>query len=146
MADKVHGLDINGDQWELQDLPLTGQVALLQSEVEQLKRQINYSTTEQSTGRKWIDGKPIYQISKEITLANGADYNVENLEIDKLTDLTGTLTHTNGNAAIIPNYVSNTNYVQFYLDSNHRNIRCMLAGNHNIAPAVITIQYTKTTD
>ncbi len=23
MADKVHGLDINGDQWELQDLPLT---------------------------------------------------------------------------------------------------------------------------
>lgn len=70
MADKVHGLDINGDQWELQDLPLTEQVVLLQNEVNNLRLNVDYSETEQNTGAKWIDGKDIYK--KTINIQNRA--------------------------------------------------------------------------
>lgn len=42
---------------------------------------IDYSTIEQNTGRKWLDGKPIYQIS---TLVSGNElFDANALNIDK---------------------------------------------------------------
>ena len=49
--DYVEKIDLDGEQWDLKDSPLSEQVSSLQT----------YSTTEINTGMKWIDGKPIYR-------------------------------------------------------------------------------------
>ena len=113
---------------------------------------LDYSTTEQNTGRKWIDGKPIYQ--KTFVPVAPATYwsgtnntiDVSGLNIDNLIN-----TEAQGQNIYNSNYFSlkmvsdQTNTI--VLDPTKSNILVYL-GNTN-APARVfdfTIQYTKTTD
>lgn len=153
MADKVHGLDINGDRWELQDLPLTEQVALLQNEVNQLKQAVDYSETEHLTGRKWIDGKPTYEATFTATVNTSpvsVQTGITNVDIvvkvqatrrrdsDKRwmgTDYTAPLQY--------PAIANNYTHVDFNPNSGILNFYTGSDGYRGFATC--TIEYTKTT-
>ena len=56
---EVHIVDIQGEQWDIKDLPLTERVAVLESKT---AKNFEYSTTEQEIG-KWLDGKKHYRLT-----------------------------------------------------------------------------------
>lgn len=113
---------------------------------------VDYSITEQNTGRKWIDGKPIYQKTFVPTapatswegINNSVD--VSGLNIDNLinTEAPGQNIN-NGNYFLLDMVSDQTNTI--VLEPTKSNILVYL-GNGN-APARVfnfTIWYTKTTD
>ena len=55
---EVHIVDIDGEQWNIKDLPLTARVATLEEKVSSLD---TYSFDEIDTGKKWVDGSRIYR-------------------------------------------------------------------------------------
>ena len=103
---------------------------------------IDYSTTEQNTGRKWIDGKPIYQIS---TLASGSElFDANALNIDKLLKVEALGSDDSG-------YTSNKWTIEGTSASMNRIIywdvfseKIIYTGSFPLYAA--TIWYTKTTD
>ena len=103
---------------------------------------IDYSTTEQNTGKKWIDGKPIYQIS---TLASGSDlFDVNTLSIDKLIKveaLGSDYSGYDGNKWTIEGVSSDSSRLIYWNSSSGK---ITYAGSYPIY--VATIWYTKTTD
>jgi hypothetical protein len=111
---------------------------------------INYSTEEQDTGLKWIDGKPIYQktISKNNTTYGNAtriDANVP--DMDKLIDHKCTFFFPDAQEA--PPLTDNGQAIQvMHLGGG----RIMLGRNGLSIPADstrtwhLTLYYTKTTD
>lgn len=60
---KVNTIDIDGEQWDIEDANLT---ASFEQFLQERETQRDYSTTEIDTGRKWIDGKPIYRVVKHV--------------------------------------------------------------------------------
>ena len=120
---------------------------------------VHYSTSEQVIGT-WIDGKPLYQRSYKHTLANTPDEDTESFyvgdvpsDIDTLVKMDGTVKSPNAYAFCsttgLP-YVVGWNY-SFHLNpSNH--LAVWSTGNYSYyqhiagGVAVVTIQYTKTTD
>lgn len=113
---------------------------------------IDYSTTEQNTGRKWIDGKPIYQKTFVPTAPDTSwegtsnTIDVPGLKIDNLINTEAQAQNTNNNNNFSLNMVSDpTNTV--VLDSTKSNILVYL-GNVSTPVRVFsfTIWYTKTTD
>lgn len=147
MADKVHGLDINGDQWELQDLPLTGQVALLQNEVDQLKQEDVYSTEEVDTGKKWIDGKPIYRRVFYINnpAINWSRVSLNAHDIDWIVKHEYTAKRTGG-AVITEYYRANTDNYGVHLLVDNGTLYYYCQSNSAFSAMSITVEYTKTTD
>jgi len=55
---EVHIVDIDGEQWNIKDLPLTTRVENLEAKT---AKNFEYSTTEQKIG-KWLDGKDHYRL------------------------------------------------------------------------------------
>ena len=120
---------------------------------------VHYSTSEQVIGT-WIDGKPLYMRSYKHTLANAPDEDTESFyvgdvpsDIDTLVKMDGTVKSPNAYAFCgttgLP-YVVGWNY-SFHLNpSNH--LAVWSTGNYSYyqhiagGVAVVTIQYTKTTD
>ena len=49
---EVHIVDIDGEQWDIKDLPLTNRI----------NNENKWSTTEIKTSKTWINGKPIYRL------------------------------------------------------------------------------------
>lgn len=100
-----------------------------------------YSTEEHKTGRKWKDGKDIYEISfipaitslssgTNVTIANGVNY------VEKLVSSNATITSQDGSGVDC-----NVAWVDV---SNNLKVKPS-AGWTNITELVVTIQYTKTT-
>lgn len=105
---------------------------------------IDYSTTEQNTGLKWVDGKPIYQKTFDIP-ATDTYIDLTSLSIDNFVRVDG-LIKTTSNAVLgvfasaIPNYACN-------LEIDYHNMRMqLLMGGWTFASGYATIYYTKTTD
>ena len=109
---------------------------------------INYSTTEQNTGRKWIDGKPIYQktFNTNVQLYNDLVYvpvtsSLDNLDIDNLIDYS---------IIGIDNY--STNYHKGVLTGASvklvpkSGLNVYLVTKWSFLVTNVTIWYTKTTD
>lgn len=103
---------------------------------------INYSTTEQNTGLKWIDGKPIYQ--KTFSLAFTSDFltvDLTALSIDSVVKIDGGVCDSSG--GFIPfGYESVTS--AFTSSAINMSINNNLSGSK--PSGYVTIQYTKTTD
>ena len=84
---------------------------------------LSYSTTEQRTGGKWIDGKPIYRIV-----------------------YTGTANSTTG-SNLIANPISNLDAViELYGMVYWKNDWGIIGGSGLSIPSVITLQYTTAND
>ena len=121
---------------------------------------INYSTTEQNTGRKWIDGRDIYQKTfvKQLTLTSNDRTWYEILSSVELTEINCDTILNYDNSYV--NYVNiNTEIYNFNYSSVLGNVGAMLGvyqnkslnkveaciasmgtGTHDI---IITIQYVK---
>ena len=114
---------------------------------------IDYSTEEQNTGLKWINGKPIYQktLAYKFTVLpneNVVDINVDDLE--QVINYNAILTKVDGNMPV-PNFISDdgTKYVKYAIFKNNGHWYISGYGNRDIINdynGYVTIQYTKTTD
>lgn len=107
-----------------------------------------YSTDEKIIG-KWVDGKPLYRKSYEVTSPSALNSSTvlfiysSDMEIQ---DIDGCILGPDENIPVNFYYATN-NYVSCW--SNHKNKQIkMVAGNsaYTSRPAIITILYTKTID
>ena len=118
--------------------------------VAQLNEERSYSTSEVNTGKKWIDGKPIYRKTIDCgALPNATSkavaHNITN--VDFVVSMQGVASIPGGNKIPLP-FVDTTtfpNEVQMYTTSNDVVLRAQ--GNRsNYTNTYVTIEYTKTTD
>lgn len=87
---------------------------------------INYSTTEQDTGKKWIDGRDVYQISLYVPTVNSNNFVVvlgdsNDVNIDVMINAFGSATYLYNNArqiVPIPQYFNNQYYIRTYVISD----------------------------
>ena len=101
-----------------------------------------YSSDAKAIG-KWINNKTIYQKTYTWTIENETDYDVSELGIDELVNISGKITHANGNQANVPYGAGGGDFVHLYLKSDKTNIHCLIGGSWNSgATAIVTLQYT----
>ena len=96
---------------------------------------LDYSTEEQLTGKRWIDGKPIYQKTFE-----GTTQTITNIE--ELVSLTSFGFRDSGDRDVIP--MPYGGGVRWVLTNEVFNL--INGSGLNYSKIVTTIQYTKTTD
>ena len=109
-----------------------------------LNEQRSYSTEETDTGKKWIDGKPIYR--RVITgwiPKNVSNYNVTSWNIDKMIDLRGFIVQNNGNTLILPYNVGNGDSLLIYLNNTKTYLVAIIYGGYATTEATVIIEYTK---
>lgn len=120
-----------------------------------------YSTEEQVVG-KWVDGKPLYQKTYQLTFPSGAvisnDYDLTNIlsmNIDVITEMKGTAVRPGSTVYTMPLGCGYGKYgsgggVLWVGRRKTSNVDTLYAGSGDSAwlPATLylTIQYTKTTD
>lgn len=100
---------------------------------------VDYSTTEQDTGLKWTNGKPVYQITFQVT-SNQQWIYISNLNIDELICRFGAW--ENGNVW----YGLDDNSKNATLSINIQSGVMTMDANVVIERAKVTLLYTKTTD
>lgn len=106
-----------------------------------------YSTTEVDTGKKWIDGKPIYRIV--IIQDNVADGTNILTNVDKIVSINGMGDPGTGALRNLPyyEYYNNQKYsCRFEMITNTLTLDSMLGGSSHSARLIVVIEYTKTTD
>lgn len=119
---------------------------------------INYSTSEQNTGQKWIDGKDIYQITVDFgALPNNTTKDVTctgmGTNVSEVIEITG-LAKTGNTGTFIPLcYTSGGNDANWYKwpilyfmrknDSHYETIRLTTYTDRSSSTAYFTIKYTK---
>lgn len=127
-------LKYNGTTWVNDDAPSGGEVI--------------YSTTEQLIG-KWIDGKPLYEITYEYTNSGVSSTTaIITLSSDIVVrNIKGVLCNTDGRVYMLP-YASGNSTTSFRVNTSNK-IEVVLnndSWSSAFTPWYITIQYTKTTD
>lgn len=139
----VNTLDIDGTQWEMQDVGARNKIAELQESFNSLtdyKKDI-----EINTGAKWIDGKPIYRqvfFSPTGWSNNQLLGNIKNLHT--VINIISTSRNNNGNWFTNFNIAGTEN--SCYVETNG-NIRVVRLGYFlNNLESVVIVEYTKTTN
>lgn len=97
---------------------------------------LNYSEIEQDTGRKWIDGKNIYQL----TIVDPSDGDVLVTGVETLVDTNGFTTNA-GKISPIPQNVATVYKVFPELDPLSSDLKMVL--ENFVTPTTITVWYTK---
>ena len=100
-----------------------------------------FSTEEQKTNLKWIDGKDIYVKTFKIT--NSTTSITMQTDIDKILSYGGMRywNASNVNGYCIPYYANETDFVYIYFDNGIMNVT---KGNSSgIAEAYVNVYYTK---
>lgn len=104
----------------------------------------NYSTTEQNTGLKWIDGKPRYQ--KTFNIAPNGYADISDLNIDKVVSSDGVVELNNGVFYHL-NIYGDAMYNAFYeIDVTNGRLNTIVGSGWTATNIAVTIYYTKTTD
>lgn len=113
---------------------------------QQISKQNSYSTSEINTGKKWIDGKPIYRKVIDLgTLYVGTGeveqaHNITNL--DRFTKLYSYAIASNGETLTLP-WIDGNTIIRLYATSTKVGIGSVnLSGTWN---ATVILEYTKTT-
>lgn len=102
----------------------------------------DYSTSEIKTGKKWIDGKPIYR--KCFDNLTGVNLNVSLPNVDRVIHFE--LFDKRANQCIFPSYSDNGRITPF-ADWYNGNIRMLQNdGTFSSSSGYCIIEYTKTTD
>lgn len=110
---------------------------------------IDYSLNEQATGKKWVDGKPIYQKTIELT-ANDTWVDLTALNIDTIVDYSGMWISTDNDPYILDTLgtwgtsASNSYFSRIVINSAN-GVKIVVNG-WTFSSGYITLQYTKTTD
>ena len=104
----------------------------------------SYSTTEQKTGGKWIDGKDIYR--KVINIGNLPNATTKNVShgisnIGVVTDLRG-MWYISNDYRILP-YVGGGSTYDVYLDADNTNIKVHTGMDRSSFTGFAIIEYTK---
>lgn len=130
--EKVHTIDIDGEQWEIQDKPLNTQV----------QKKFNYTMGENLTGETWVDGKPIYRLVRRIEHATSSG-NVWIFPQFLETYHPDTLIQGFAIVANAP-YARTTQANVLWVDTNNY----LYFSSTNTIPnnAIIVVEYTKSTD
>lgn len=145
---EVHIVDIDGEQWDIKDLPLTTRVENLEAKT---AKNFEYSTTEQEIG-KWLDGKKHYRlIITGRTTTRVASVNLSDRNIAEVTKISGTLKARNEYAFPLPYYyvedVENLNkFFSYVYYDFRRGVLDLLLGQATYFDDVtfnIEIDYTK---
>lgn len=109
---------------------------------------VNYNTEEQLTGKRWIDGKPIYQKSfNESVKSSASDWvsngDLSDLNIDNFLNILGTVLYTDGKIFPI-----NSGYLAMAYNPSTKSmiVTQTSMGNNYTWNVKYTILYTKTTD
>lgn len=110
---------------------------------------LSYSTTEQNTGMKWLDGKSIYQKSFNIgSLPNTSTKNVsvDVADIYEVIRLGGIAITANKYSVPLPdtNPNDNTNATRLYYNGNTKQISVQTGMDRSGYNGYVTIWYTKT--
>jgi hypothetical protein len=104
-----------------------------------IQRIKSYFTTEQPTGGKWIDGKPIYRKVIEQNFGTGQTIITHNLGISRYIDVRVFV----GSVQYVNSYLSSQyNISVFDLNVNTFAVTC----NSWVGSGYIILEYTKTTD
>ena len=110
---------------------------------------LSYSTTEQPTGGKWIDGKPIYRRVVHTTITASGHTLIADPSSWNISQFT--------NIDVISKSSTGTQSVQYYYDTDDF-MRCFIATSGKVDVEVgsnfparpieiwVTLEYTKTTD
>lgn len=114
----------------------------LETAISNIHTSINFSTAEQNTGQKWIDGKSIYQKTFILTFTtNQLDVDLTALSVDSVVKIDGGVYSLSG--SFVPfGYES---AVSAYT-STASNIHINNIYSSDRTKGYATIQYTKTTD
>lgn len=111
---------------------------------------IDYSLNEQATGKKWVDGKPIYQKTL-LFEANDTLVNIADLNIDNVVDYKG-LWRSSSNAiypldtlALWGDQASDSYFSRLVFSDDITGVKVVVNG-WTFASGFITLYYTKTTD
>lgn len=108
--------------------------------------EIDYSLNEQPTGKKWVDGKPIYQrtLNPNITLTTTGQSVMTMADIDTIVEVKPLL-DKDGNQCQSP-YSPSDAFVTWQLVSE--DLLFYIVGQHynDAVLKYVTVQYTKTTD
>lgn len=105
---------------------------------------IDYSTTEQKTGQKWIDGKDIYQKTYAIDISESQTGTVLISDYDYIVKIEAVL---NNNSFAFPIFtLASSDYFVAFVDKS-TNLLTVLrdAGSSHTGIAYVTVQYTKST-
>jgi len=115
--------------------------------VNTLRTQDSYSTSEVNTGKKWIDGKPIYKKTWYSTTNWANNQTVGNIaDFDSLVSL-HSISRNSAAGRYYDNYTDDTHANCASIDDTTGNVVVNRIGNFvNNSPAWVTIEYTKTTD
>ena len=110
---------------------------------------MDYSTSEQDTGCKWIDGKPIYKKTFSFTLANAesttVNHGISNFGI--LIKYEGAAISSSAKSVPIPRTLTNLNYQVGLEGVTTTSFEVDVASSGPRGKqAYITLWYTKTTD
>lgn len=145
---EVHIVDIDGEQWDIKDLPLTDRVANLETKV---AKNFEYSTTEQEIG-KWLDGKKHYRLTiAGSTTTRSASINLTDKNIANITKINGTCIANGEYIYPIPYFFPYTQdtydryyaYVNYDLSRKVLDMAFGLATYFNNVTFNIEIEYTK---
>lgn len=105
---------------------------------------IDYSLNEQATGKKWINGKPIYQKTFNITPNGYAD--ISALNLDTVVSSDGIIELSNSVFYHL-NIYGEENYKAYYeTDVDNERINTTVGSNWIATNICVTLRYTKTTD
>jgi hypothetical protein len=115
--------------------------------VAQLNEERSYSTEEVNTGKKWIDGKPIYRkVFYSDTNFDGNTTVGTITNLNRLIDIKGFIQAVNNGQ--YPCYTDSVNVWQIYVNSSGAINRILTGGafTNSRNPAYVIVEYTKTTD
>ena len=107
---------------------------------------VDYSTEEQDTGVKWIDGKTIYQKTIYVpSVATGTASNIQH-DIDNIetcVSITGTCIFQSTTRLPLPYISTSINYNICLGNVTHSNFMIQTGTSITISDAYVTIRYTK---
>lgn len=101
---------------------------------------LSYSTTEQATGGKWIDGKPIYKITINFgAYTGGWEYKAWDKSAETIVNYYGMGYKAGVNAKKFPN-------LDNYMTVSPTQVAYTDSSSATFDHVIVTIEYTKTTD
>lgn len=145
---EVHIVDIDGEQWDMKDMPLTARVENLEAKT---AKNFEYSATEQKIG-KWLDGKDHYRlVITGNTQTHSAVIPLADKNIAEITKINGMCNAVNQYCFPIPYFTLDTletfnrYYAYLYYDLNYKHIILTFgqASYFDNTKFNLTIEYTK---